>query len=157
MSSLKREADWRVPAALSRYLRASVRSTQDVLRYLNRRGVSPSRAARIVTACRARGWLDDRAGARLWADHWVRQGYASAAIRLKLAAKGFDAGVINDVANRCCPSSDDGPRARLVLAQRARHATGRLARVRLARTLASRGFDADLIEQLLNEPLDPST
>jgi SOS response regulatory protein OraA/RecX len=88
---------------------------------------------------------------RLWADHWARAGFASAAIRLKLSAKGFDEGVINNATSQLCPPSDDEERARLVLAQHARRATARLARARLARTLASRGFDSDLIERLLNE------
>ena len=142
----------RVLAALPRYLRTGVRSTHDVLSYLRRRGVSAGRAAGLIAEYRARGWLDDRAAARLWAEHWVRQGYAASAIRARLSAKGCSEDVIDEAATRCCPPTDDQARARLVAARHARRAsTGQRARFRLARALASRGFEPDLIEQVLNE------
>ena len=155
----------RVLAALPRYLRTGVRSTRDVRSYLGRRGVSAGRAARLVAGYRARGWLDDRAAARLWADHWAREGYAASLIRAKLSAKGFSEDVIDETATRCCPPTDDQARARLLVATYLqRHAPPRRVRSlpapaegrqagRLARTLASRGFDSDLIEQVLNESL----
>ena len=156
MSSSKPADERRVLAALPRYLRSGVRSTDDVLTYLRRRGVSAGRAARLVAEYQARGWLDDRAAARLWAEHWARAGFASAAVRLKLSAKGFDARTITDVANQVVPPSDDEARARLLAARSARRSTGRLARSRLARTLASRGFDSDLIERILDESHSPT-
>ena len=134
-----------------RYLKSGVRSTHEVLTYLRRRGISAGRAASLVAAYRAQGLLDDRAAARLWADHWARQGYASAVVRLKLEAKGFSSDVSDATITQFVPSTDDEARARLVAAQRAHRATGRLARTHLARGLASRGFDSDLIERILHE------
>ena len=151
MSSSKPHDEPCVPTALSRYVRSGVRSTQEVVTYLRRHGVPPTRAARVVKQYRAQGLLDDRASARLWAEHWARRGYATAAIRLKLAAKGFDERVIDDTIHQWHPPSDDEERAREVVAQRVRRTAVRPARARLARTLASRGFDSDVIERILNE------
>jgi len=138
-------------AALSRYLRSGIRSTHEVQRYLRRRGVSPQAASRVVVAYQRRGLLDDGACARLWAEHWARRGYAWAAIRLKLSEKGLDGHAIEQAATRLGMASTDDARARLVVAQRARSGDGRQQRVRLARTLASRGFDQDLIERILGD------
>ena len=134
---------------ISRYVRSGVRSTQEVVTYLRRHGVPPTHAARLVTEYRAKGLLDDRASARLWAEHWARRGYATAAIRVKLSAKGFDEHVINSTIHQRYPPSDDEERARAVVAQRVRRTAVRPARARLARTLASRGFDSDVIERIL--------
>ena len=154
MSSLKPADDVsRALAAAARYVRTSVRSTHELRAYLHRRGVSPDTAARVVTEGERRGWVDDRACARLWAEQWSRQGYAWAAIRLKLSAKGLHEHTIKDAANRLGMSSDDEARARLVAASYLRRHKGRPGRQagRLARTLASRGFGSDLIERVLNE------
>ena len=125
--------------------------------YLRRQGISVRAAARAVRAYQAQGLLDDQAAARLWADHWARQGYAAAAIRLKLADKQFSDALIQTVINRYGPPTDDEARARTWLARRTRSGAPRLPRARLARALASRGFDADLIERLLGSPIEPDT
>ena len=117
--------------------------------YLRRQGISVRAAARAVRAYQAQGLLDDQAAARLWADHWARQGYAAAAIRAKLEARGFSARAIGDAAARSGLAAEDESRARAVIAARRR--TGRGDRARLARVLGSRGFDPDLIERLLND------
>ena len=143
-------------ATIPRYVRCGVRSTQEALTYLRRHGVSVNRAERLVSAYHAQGWLDDRASARLWAEQWARRGYATATIRLKLSAKGFDERLIDETIQQRCPASDDEARARAVLAQHMRRHTARPARARLARALASRGFDSDVIERILNESLGPS-
>ena len=110
-----------------------------------------------MKAYQAQGLLDDHAAARLWAEQWARQGYAAAAIQLKLSDKGFPDGLVTNVITRYYPPTDDEARARELLAQRTRAGPHRATRSRLARTLASRGFDADLIERLLGESLDDPT
>ena len=147
----------RLLATIPRYVRCGVRSTQEVVTYLRRRGVSPSRAERLVSEYHAQGLLDDRASARLWAEQWARRGYATATIRLKLSAKGFDELLIDETIQQRCPASDDEARARVVLAQCARRTAAHPARARLARTLASRGFDSDVIERILNDFPGPSS
>ena len=153
MSSSKLEDEARsVLAALPRYLRSSVRSTHEVVAYLRRRGLSPQRAARAVSEYQARGLLDDEACARLWAEEWARRGYAWAAIRTKLSLKGLDERTIERVARRLGMVGDDEARARLIAsAYLRRHAATQTSQRVLARRLASRGFDADLIEHILNE------
>jgi SOS response regulatory protein OraA/RecX len=133
-----------------------VRSIQDVRTYLTQRGFPPAAAARAVSDCRTRGLLDDVACARLWAEHWADAGYASAAIHAKLAAKGFHADTIHDTTARLAASADDEARARLVAnAFLARRGASTRQRASLARRLASRGFDPDVIERVLDESCGP--
>ncbi|MDP3722520.1 MAG: RecX family transcriptional regulator [Candidatus Omnitrophota bacterium] len=157
MSSSKAVDEREIPAAVSRYVRSGVRSRHEALQYLCRRGVPARRAVAVVSACQAQGLLDDRAAARLWADHWARQGYATEAIRLKLADKAFDERDILEAIRPLRASTAEEERARLVLARDARRTTRRLSRARLARVLASRGFDPDLIDRLLEESFGSAT
>lgn len=109
--------------------------------------MAPKTAQRILAECRLRGVVDDRACARLLAEHWARQGYAGAAIRLKLAAKGLEGPRIAPIVESMARASDDEARARLVAAQRNR----RGGRAGLSRRLAARGYEPDIIERILNE------
>ncbi len=138
-------------AVLARYLRSGVKSTHEAVQHLTRRGVPSAEARRAARAFRARGVLDDRACARLWAGHWTRQGYAASAIRLKLAAKGLSRQVIDEATRSSPQLADDEARARDVAARAFRTRSQRATPARLARALASRGFDADLIDRLLRE------
>ena len=52
-------------------------------------------------------------------------------------------------------ASEDEGRARQLAAQRIRSDAGPRQRFSLARTLASRGFDSDLIERVLNDTFSP--
>jgi len=149
MSSSKPAVD-ALAAGVLRYARVGVRSTHDVLAYLKRRGASSEIAARILADCRTLGLLDDRAAARLWAEQWARRGYASAAIRLKLQAKGFDAQASDEAVVRAGSASDDETRARLIVTSYLQRQTVRPGRSqRLARVLAARGFNQELIERVL--------
>src|SRR3990167_8099797 len=84
MSSSKRAVKLAVA-----YLRSRVRSVDAARIYLLERGISPRDAEQALKVCQQRGLLDDRVGARLWAEQWARRGYAWAAIQQRLAARGF--------------------------------------------------------------------
>ena len=140
-------------AAFSRYLRSGVRSTCEAVAYLRRRGVSSETAARLVKSGVTRGLLDDHAAARLWTEHFVEQGYAAAAIHEKLLAKGFDETVITRAVSRCAPASSEEARARTVADRHAKAPAGPRAAARITRALAARGFDAEMIERVVNERL----
>ena len=103
----------------------------------------------MITACEARGLVDDAAAAQLWAGHWARLGYAWAAIRLRLEARGFTARSIERADERLGCEAGDAVRAREFIKARARRGVGE--RAKLERALASRGFASDLIEQILEE------
>lgn len=117
---------------------------------------------------RQQGLIDDRICARLWAGHWADQGYATAAIRERLMAKGLDADDVEDALTRLMHEADEATRARTA----AQHWTRRTQRPtfrprrgapaqpeslplgerrRLGRYLAQRGFEAELIEHILAE------
>lgn len=139
----------RIPSvltALVRYTRTGVRSERDVRAYLRRRGLSADETARLVTLCRARSVIDDRAGACLWADHWARQGYAWRAIRAKLAAKGFADAAIAPLTQRVGSAEAELARARVV----ASTARGR-SRPHLVRKLSARGFEDAVIEEVVRD------
>ena len=142
--------DPRVVAAAQRYVRRGVRSAHEVVAYLRDHGLAAAAAARLVATFRQQGWVNDRACARLWADHWARQGYAWAAIRARLQTKGLDEPVIGQADAALGLSAGDGVRARQVAAG---HRTRRVPASRVARRLAARGFDSELIERILTTSL----
>ena len=155
LSSKLEDERARALALALRYVRAGVHSRHEVRTYLHRRGVAVETGSRAIAGLCARGLLDDRACARLWADQWARRGYASASIRIKLVAKGLDEETINHAITQLRIFLDDEARARELAARSARPRAGRRERTRVARRLASRGFDSDLIEQVLNESFGP--
>jgi len=140
-----------------RYTRASARSTREVLAHLTRHGIPERLAVRVVAESKTRGLVDDRACARLWADHWARQGYAGSAIRLKLEAKQLDEQTIHDAMHRSDRAQPDEARAREVVASYLRRHRQPPARQRMgvARVLATRGFDPELIERVLTDAFGP--
>lgn len=151
MSSSKLESNL---AGAIRYASTGVRSRQDVRAYLERRGAPRQTITRVLDTCSARGLLDDRACARLWAEHWARRGYASTAISQRLTEKALDAAAIEHAVHAMARTSDDEARAKAVVAGHLGRRTVQPSRSRLARTLASRGFDPDVIERVLCEALD---
>ena len=144
---------------VSRYTQGRVRSIRETLEYLIRRGITVVEVHRAIAEAKARGLLDDRVAAQLWAEHWARRGYAWAMIRVRLREKGFDERTITELANQHHATEEDEAAARRLIAASLRRSSNppRRQRSRLARTLAARGFDLDLIEQVLNEAVGPIT
>jgi SOS response regulatory protein OraA/RecX len=141
-----------------RYARKVVRSTHDVRAYLTRRAIPRRLADAVIARCQSLGVLDDRAAARLWADHWSRQGYAWSAIRLKLTQRGFEDRVIQELASSDASVSHETARARAVVAAALhKNPSHPHPRGRTARLLAARGFDADVIDRVLVETFGSPT
>lgn len=155
MSLSKRAHDpsSRALALARQYLRFGTRSTEQLRTYLRTRQVPEQRIQSIVADCTRLGLLDDRACATLWANTLAERGYAWVAIRQQLRANGLDAQLIEQVLSPLQACADDAQRARLLVHARSRRGAGtdRRHRNRLARLLSQRGFDADLIEQILVE------
>ena len=141
----------------SRYLRFGTRSTAQVRAYLAARQVPERLIGRLVVECSRAGRLDDRACAKLWATTLAERGYAQAAIRSQLAVKGLDAALIEQVLSTPAARAPDDARARTMAEAllRGRSPRGPQLRRRLARRLASRGFDAELIDRVLADSLGP--
>ena len=137
--------------AVTRYLRAGVHSKQEISAYLQRRGIQTTVAQRVMAEARANGLINDDACAKLWAEHWARRGYAWSAIRLKLTAKGLSDEVIARAAKTLHMASADLLRARELVNHHLQRTTTRNASPRVWRLLTSRGFDQDVIEQVLTE------
>ena len=147
-SSKPRNDPARLLAAAIRYTSTGVRSSQQVRATLRRAGAASGTAERIVAACRVRGLVDDRACARLRAEHLARRGYAWAAIRSTLSTQGLTDGDIASAGRVLGTAADDAARARGVAASYHRR-TPRPTVQRITRALAARGFDADLIEHVV--------
>lgn len=142
-------------AQLLRYLKGGVKTTRDASAFLERRGVEATQIAEAIAACRRHGQLNDAASARLWAAHWARQGYARAAIARKLHDKGLDDATSTEALDRLAREETDHDRARARVAEARRRGASPQARLRLARHLAARGFDVELIDQVITESLGP--
>ena len=152
MSSSKPADEFaRALAVAIRRLRTGVRSTHEVRAYLTGRRVPPETTIRVLSECHRRGLLDDRACARLWADHWAGRGYAWAVIRQRLAMKGLSAAVLDAAAAGMDDAAADEERARQAASSWLRRQRPDTARhpARLSRLLASRGFHEELIEQII--------
>ncbi|MBI4341590.1 MAG: regulatory protein RecX [Candidatus Omnitrophica bacterium] len=134
-----------------RYTRTRVRSAHEAVTHLHRRGIPLGAAQRAVARTQALGLVDDRACARLWAEHWARQGYASEAIRKKLFVKGLAMAVVEGALASL--GADDLARARWLIASR--RPRGRFTPARLSRWLAGRGFDEETIEHVLSYAEEP--
>ena len=117
----------------------------------------------VLDACARDGRLDEQAGVTLWANQLAERGYAGSAIQRQLDEKGFDAHVIARTLQRLQAREPDEERARAVVrAQLRRQAAASRAfdagrrRQRVARLLAQRGFDSDLIERILVDAFNSS-
>lgn len=135
-----------VDAAVLRYAGAAPRSRRDVEAFLAKHGVPDEARAGLIAACEARGLVDDVKAARLWAQHWLDQGYAWAAVHERLRTKGFDDRTLHSLDAQDRFAGDDESRARQVVAR-----LGSRPAAALARTLASRGFDPDVVERVVSD------
>ena len=135
-----------------RFTKGRVRSRRELAERLRRAGASAAVAASAARECEASGCLDDQACARLWADHLARQGYAWSAIRERLVAKGLEAEIIERAAEAVgCGRGQDAARIRhIAAAESARPADGAASR-RFQRWLIARGFDPELVEQIVSD------
>ena len=160
MSSSKPDNESRRVLALARrYLRFGTRSAAELRAYLAKRGASPKDIEPAVSVCSRAGLLDDAVCAKLWATTLADRGYAWEAIRGQLLSKGLEPPLIDRTLHPLQARADDASRIRdLVDARlRDRARTDPHLRTRLARLLARRGFDADLIERVLVESFGPAS
>ncbi len=156
MSSLKRPARDvdRWLRAARRYLRFGTRSRAQVRDYLIDRKAPEPVVADVLAACAREGLIDDRVAAKLWAETLRQRGYALSAIHLQLQERGFDDSTIEQALNALRVREDDEQRARMVVAQiltKTSSGSARGRRASVARRLARRGFDPELIDRLLSE------
>ena len=151
VTQYSRDTSRTLPPAIARFIRHRVRSIQEVRTHLLSRCYSPQETDETIRICQQGGWLDDAAATKLWAEHWARQGYAWRAIREKLRARGLGEDTIAVVAKTVGAQVQDEARARQLIAASRIKAADATLRSQLARRLASRGFEAELIERILNE------
>lgn len=162
MSSSKSPADdaRRAIQSAHRYLRFGIRCSHELRTHLQTAGIPVRTVASVLAACARQGLVDDRACAKLWATRLADRGYAWAAVREQLLEKGLGSRVIAEVLAPLAAREPDASRARLLLERemgqaRPTHGSASHLHARLARLLARRGFDPDLIDQVLADFSEP--
>ncbi|HEV8672980.1 MAG TPA: regulatory protein RecX [Methylomirabilota bacterium] len=130
----------------------------DLLRRLRRRGAPAAVAQAVVADLEARGYVDDRAFAVVWAESRARgRGLGSRRLRQELLVRGVARAVVDDAVRLVAAPSDEAARARAAAARRLTALGGgepeRMAR-RLSAYLARRGFPPELVRRVVREHLD---
>ncbi len=133
-------------------MRYGTRSTAQLRAYLDARHLPSSLTEPLITQCTREGLLDDAVCAILWAKTLRDRGYALAAIREQLLAKGLSAGVIAPALASLRAEADDAQVASEIVhrQRRVRAIAPPSQPQRLARWLAHHGFDEDVITDVLS-------
>ena len=139
-----------------RYVRFGNRSTAELRAYLQERRVAERLIPAVIEEATRRGLLDDEACAKLCAGVLNQQGYAWAAVHEQLRAKGFTDEVVERILKPLQADADDATRARALVRSHLRDPSPR-RRAWLARWLARRGFDPELIDEILAESCEPTS
>ena len=138
-----------------RYLRFGTRSTAQARAYLRSRGAADRAIQQTIAYATQHGWLDDRACGRVQAVSLADRGFSDAAIHRRLIAQGLDERLVGRTLQALRAEADEATRARRVVDERLARRRAPAAesiqrrRGRLARLLSQRGFDPELIEQVL--------
>lgn len=115
------------------------RSEADLLRILQRKGVSADAAADAIAALRDRGVVDDERFAASATRVFANRGYGDKAIVFRLQREGVDRDLALEAVSQLEPEGDRAVR----FAARRGHSD------RTARWLAARGFGRDAIDHAL--------
>ena len=132
-----------------RYLRFGVRSVAQVRTHLQAHGVPLSVIGTVLADCKHRGWVDDRACAKLLAGRLAEQGYAAVAIRARLEAIRLVPDVVEAALAPWRSAAAELARAREAAERQRRRPRALGEPVRVARWLARRGFSPETIEQVV--------
>jgi regulatory protein len=132
--------------ALVRLLSARERTAADLRARLARKGFPPSAIEASLERATALGYVDDLRTARVRAAKILAKGVARALTEQKLRESGVPSRVVTEV---MAEAPEDRALAQTALALRFRSRLPSPERV--ARFLAGRGFDPDLIEDLVGK------
>jgi regulatory protein len=132
--------------ALVRLLSARERTASDLRARLARKGFPPSAIEASLERAIALGYVDDLRAARAKAGRIIARGLSRSLIELKLRAAGVQGGVLSEVMGE---TPDDLTLAQTALAGRFKSRTPSPERV--ARFLAGRGFEVELIAELVGD------
>lgn len=149
----------------ARYLGYAARSAADIRRRLERGHFDDGTIEAVIAEFRSRGWLDDAKFARDWIeDRSERKQYGRARLAGELTRRGID----RDTVDAAVEGIDSGDEVRRALAAamprycRAGLSAGDQAGIereyrRLAGFLQRRGFDWDIIKEVIRELAENNT
>jgi SOS response regulatory protein OraA/RecX len=129
-------------------LEKSARSVSEIERALTSRGHDAAEIEAVLGQLRAYGYLDDQGVAQLERERTIdRQKYGKARLAQRLEARGVDEGVISEQINSLA-DADELSRACQIIEKRDPQRGE--SPVKIARWLASRGFEEETIESALD-------
>ncbi len=135
--------------ALVKLVSVRERTAADLRARLARKGFPPSAIEASLERAIALGYVDDLRAARARTARLVARGLSRALIELKLREAGVPSGLLSEVMGE---TPDDLTLAQSALA--ARFKSRAPSSERLARFLAGRGFETELIAELVGDVAD---
>lgn len=140
-----------VHEAALRFLGYRPRSEREVADHLRRKGFEPDLVAAEIERLRRAGLVDDRAFARFWVENRMAfRPRSRRALQVELRRKGIPPAIIQEVLQEA--SGDERALALRLARERARRLQGvdpQTFRRRLASYLSRRGFDPELVGEVL--------
>lgn len=122
---------------------------------LRRRGAPDAVAEAVVADLESRGYLDDRAFARTWAESRARsRSVGSRRLSEELVAKGVARPLVEEAVRAAFAETDEATRARAAAERRLpllRRVAPELAARRLGAYLLRRGFPGDVVRRTVRE------
>jgi regulatory protein len=125
------------------YLARQAQTASQIKRYLERRGVAPEVADRVVRRLEEKGFVDDAAYARRWLERRVKTGRTSIRQAVwELKCRGVAPDVIEEVLAELPDNEEEKAANRMVRAHRQRYCDLPLNtwRLKAYRTLLRKGF-----------------
>ncbi len=107
----------------------------------------------VLAECRERQYVDDPATARFYLAELIRKDYGVNRVRQAMRGKGFDDGLIEEVAGEYAGSEDEFAAARKALEKKRpaleRESNSRKRREKTYRFLAGKGFTGEVIRDAM--------
>lgn len=148
---LARDLQERAHEIALRFLRYRPRSEREVADHLRRKGFDAQTVEAVLERLRRVGLVDDRAFARFWVENRAAfRPRGRTALQAELRRKGVPPAIIQEVLAEASP--DERALALRLARERARRLRGldpRTLRRRLAGYLLRRGFDGELVMEVL--------
>jgi regulatory protein len=134
-----------------RYLARCDRTAAQVERFLRQKGASPASARRTVARLSALRYLDDCGYARRWIEGCLaRRPMGRERLKAELLRRGVAEPLADRTVREVLHEIDEETLARQALRLRQRGGR-RLTPVQAARLLRQRGFEEDMVEQIIEE------
>lgn len=125
----------------------------ELFQKLNRKGFDKKIIDAVLEECRARKYVDDAATVRFYLEELIRKNYGVHRVRQAMRNKGFDEGLIEEVAGEYAGSDEEMAAARKALMKKRpaldRETDSRKRREKAYRFLAGKGFSGEVVGEVM--------